>query len=907
MTELSLITEKSLTFFDEQRFLHDLTTNNPITVFKNAIEAANTHLNSRFHDGEQTWNLLVERAFFMDLMLRHAWNQFEWDKNIALLAVGGYGRGELHPQSDIDLMLLIRRGSPRRYQQRIEGFLTFLWDIQLKIGHSVRSLSQCVNEARSDITVATNLMETRTIWGDDKLRLSMLKKTGPRKIWPSKEFFRAKWDEQIERHEKHGNTEYNLEPNVKEAPGGLRDVQMINWVAKRHFNVESLEELVGNDFLTPEEYLQLKRGEAFLWKVRYCLHLIAERPEDRLQFDYQRKIASMFGYHDSGERLGVEQFMQHYYQVVLSMRELNDVMLQYLDEVILCKDKAKKTYELNERFQVRDEHIETVGEYIFAKYPSALLEIFCLLGENENIQGIRAATIRQIRQHRKLIDDSFRNNPQNKALFLRLLRCPHNMSTQLQRMTRYGILGRYLPEFGKIIGQTQHDLFHRYPVDAHTLQLIKNMRMFDRPEVAKEFPIASHVYKSLPKPELVFIAGLYHDMGKGRGGDHSVLGAVDAADFCKRHGLPAEEIQLVSWLVENHLLMSSTSQRTDISDPDVIYKFAKLIGNQMQLDYLLVLTIADITATNPTLWNSWKASLMRQLYTETRIALRRGLENPASRDGWVRNTKNSALEKLAENHISSQQAQQIWGSLDDEFFLRENADDIARYTNAIASRDNSTEPVILIKDAGVEVPVATQIFIHTNGLNNVFPITAATLGHLQLTILDASLHRDTQGNTFDTFYVVNENDEPFGHDNRMLSRIQDTLSDALKNPTESTFKIQRRTPRHLKHFTMRTIASISNDIDKSVTILEVITPDRPALLAHLGRIFIQFKLRLLSAKISTLGERVEDIFHLVDMNYQPLSDPSFCKKLSDAICSELDARNKEDIEGAPLQKMKLWQ
>lgn len=898
---------KTLLFFDERRFLKDLETENPIKVFKNAIEAANSHLNSRFHEGEQTWNLLVERSEFIDLILRHAWKQFKWDKSIALLAVGGYGRGELHPESDIDLMLLIRRGAPKRYQPSIEGFLTFLWDIQLKIGHSVRSLSQCVDEARADITVATNLIETRTISGDDKLRQSMLKKTSARKIWPSKAFFRAKWDEQIERHDKHGNTEYNLEPNIKEAPGGLRDIQMITWVAKRHFNVESLEELVGNDFLTPEEYLQLKRGESFLWKVRYGLHLIAERPEEKLQFDHQRKIAEMFGYHDSDERLGVEQFMQHYYQVVLSMRELNDVMLQYLDEVILRKDKVKETYVLNERFQVRDEHIETVGEYIFAKYPSALLEIFCLLGENEDIQGIRATTIRQIRQHRKLIDEAFRNEPQNKTIFLRLLKCPHKMSTQLQRMTRYGILGRYLPEFGKIIGQTQHDLFHRYPVDAHTLQLIKNMRLFDRPEVAQEFPVSSHVYKSLPKPQLAFIAGLYHDVGKGRGGDHSVLGAVDAADFCRRHGLPEEETNLISWLVENHLLMSSTSQRSDISDPDVIYKFAKLIGNQLRLNYLLVLTVADITATNPSLWNSWKASLMRQLYTETKRALQRGLENPVNRDGWVRNTKTAAINLLSDHQVIESQAENIWGNLDDEFFLRESADDIARYTQAIATQGNTADPVILIKDAGVEVPVATQIFIHTNGLDNVFPITAATLDQLQLTILDASLHRDTQENTFDTFYVVDENDSPVGHNEKMLTRIKETLFKALKNPNQDTLKVQRRTPRHLKHFTMKTIAHISNDIDKSATILEVITPDRPGLLAHLGRIFIHFRLRLLSAKISTLGERVEDTFHLVDMDYQPLSNPIFCEQLRDAICRGLDKRNKEDLEGAPLQTMKLWQ
>lgn len=902
---------KTLLFFDETRFLKALdAARRPIDIiqtFKDAIGAANTHFDNRFLEGEEPDSLIHERSQFMDHMLQHAWNQYQWDKNIALLAVGGYGRGELHPQSDIDLMLLIRRGSPQRYQQSIESFLTFLWDIQLKIGHSVRSLAQCVEEAKADITVATNLMETRIITGDEKLRQSMINKTGPRKIWSSKNFFQAKLDEQIERHKKQGNTEYNLEPNIKEASGGLRDLQMINWVARRHFCVDSIEELVGKDFLSPDEYLQLRRGQSFLWKVRYGLHLIAERPEEKLLFDTQRKLATMLGYEDDDERLGVEYFMQHYYQVVLSIRELNDVMLQYLDETILKKDRARRVYPLNERFQVRDHHIETVGEWVFAKHPSSLLEIFCLLGENEKIIGIRAATIRQIRQYRRLIDDRFRNKPENKALFLRLLKCPYQLSSQLQRMTRYGILGRYLPEFGKIIGQTQHDLFHRYPVDAHTLMLIRNMRRFDRPEIAEEFPISAHIYKNLPKPELAFMAGLYHDIAKGRGGDHSTLGAIDAASFCRRHGLPEEEVKLVAWLVENHLLMSSTSQRSDLSDPDVIHKFASMIGEQIRLDYLYILTVADITATNESLWNNWKGSLMRQLYMETRRALQRGLENPVDRKAWVNSIKTTSIQQLAEIGIDKATTEAIWGDLDDDFFVRERPDDIIANTLAIAKHPNSSEPLILIENVGVEVPVATRIFIHTKGISNVFPIAAATLDQLHLNIQDARLNADNSNNTFDTFYVLDENDEPFSQNPEVVSKVQRTLSHALLNPASTTFRIQRHTPRQLKHLTMRTLASISNDLHKNATILEVITPDRPGLLAHLGRIFMRFGLRLLGAKISTFGERVEDVFYLVDNDYQPLSNAAFCERLSDTICRELDARNKEDIEGEPLQKMKLWQ
>ncbi len=900
-----MTTNKALLFFDKAQFLVDLTTENHVKVFRNAISAANTHLDNRFHEGEDVQTLVRERSEFMDEIILLAWNRHPWDKHIALLAVGGYGRGELHPHSDIDLMVLIRRGNPARYQQKIADFFTFLWDIQLKIGHSVRSLSQCVEEARLDITVATNLMETRTIDGDDKLRQSMIIKTGPRKIWPSKKFFTAKLKEQNLRHHKFGYNEYSLEPNIKEAPGGLRDIQMINWVARRHFIADTMAELVGKDFLTGEEYMQLKRDEAFLWKVRYGLHLIAGRPQEVLDFDSQRKLAKMLGYQDTEKRLAVEQMMQHYYQVVLSIRELNDVMLQYLDEVILHKDKAKSIAPLNERFQIRDQYIETAGEHIFAQYPSALLEIFCLLAEREDIIGIRAATIRQIRQYRRLITDSFLNNPQNKELFLRLLSSPNQLGVQLQRMTRYGILGRYLPEFGKIIGQTQHDLFHRYPVDAHTLLLIKNMHRFDQSQGAEEFPLCAHIYNNLPKPELLYIAALYHDIAKGRGGDHSTLGAVDAADFCRRHNLPEEETRLVAWLVEHHLLLSSTSQRSDVSDPDVIHKFARIIGDQIKLDYLYVLTVADITATNPTLWNSWKDSLMRQLYTETRRALERGLESAIDRKVWGANIKRTALNMLASNGITEEEALAIWGGLDDESFTRERPENLARFTTAIHHHDNPAEPLILIEDVGAGTPVATRIFIHTQQLSNVFPIVAATLDQLRLNILDAKLSTNPKGNTYDSFFALDEDAQTFGDNPEQVKKIQLALAHALTHPTESTFEVHRHTPRHLKSFTLQTVAMISNDINKNATMLEVITPDRPGLLAHLGRIFMRFGLRLLSAKIATLGERVEDMFYVVDHDYQPLSDPATCELLSETICRELDERNREDVGGKPLRQMKL--
>lgn len=886
-------TPAPLFFFDEQRFAEDIARRNPVTVFKDALNAANIHFNSRFNEGEDARNLVKERAAFIDRILQYAWQRYEWDSGISLVAVGGYGRAELHPFSDVDILILLKRKSHKKYQSNIEQLLTFLWDIQLKISHSVRSISECTQEAKADVTVVTNLMETRTITGDESLRQTMLKKTGPRKIWNAKSFFAAKMEEQNERHRRHSYTEYNLEPNVKEAPGGLRDLQLINWVAQRHFRVNSRSKLVAEGFLTQEEYNFLRNGESFLWKVRYGIHTLAGRAEERLLFDYQKPLAEMFGFKDSEDRLGVEKFMQRYYQMVRALRELNDVLLQFLDEAILRKDKSEQVEQLNPRFVVRDGYVDTTDPEIFRRYPSAMLEIFCLLGENNQIGGIRASTIRELRNYRHLIDDDYRADPYNRQLFMRLMRVPGNLSLQLQRMNRYEILGRYLPEFGKIVGLTQHDLFHIYPVDVHTLQVVQNMRRLNRPESAERFPIASHIHKNLPKPELLYIAGLYHDIAKGRGGDHSKLGMRDVELFAERHGLSAQESELLSWLVSNHLLMSSVSQREDIADPEVIHSFATHVGDQIHLDYLYTLTVADINATNPKLWTEWRGMLMRQLYQETSRTLREGLEQKASRKEWARANREAALAELELQGITRDQAAAVWEDVDPEFFLREKASHIARFTQAIFANRNPDEPVILIKDVGVEVPVATQIFIHTKGLPNVFPITAATLDQLNLNIQDARLHTTGKERTFDTFYVLNDAGQPVGEESARLKRIETTLRKNLLQPVPSIFEISRRTSRQMKHFAMRTNAFISNEMDSPYTTLEVITPDRPGLLAHIGRIFMRFDLRLLSAKIGTLGERVEDTFYLVDQNYQQLTDTTLCRELSETICRELDERNRE--------------
>jgi [protein-PII] uridylyltransferase len=893
-------------FFDEKRFTADIKSGDPIAVFRGALGFANDHFNKRFNEGEDVHQLVNERAHFADLILRHAWRRFEWDADISLIAVGGYGRGELHPHSDIDLLILMKRDKPGRYRQSIEQFLTFLWDIQLKIGHSTRSISQCVDEAKGDITVATNLMETRLLAGGGELLDKLKTKTGPKKIWDSEKFYHGKIDEQKARHRKHSDTEYNLEPNIKEAPGGLRDIQVFNWTAKRHFQVHRRSLLIAEGFLSEEEYATVRSDEEFLWKVRYGLHLITDRPEERLLFDYQRTLATMFGYEDCPERLGVEKFMQRYYQVVMSVRELNEVLLEYLDETIYRKNKAKTVTQINARFVIRDNDIDTTDESVFVEHPSALLELFAIMGETRSIEGIRASTIRQIRLHRGLIDDSFRENPENRALFMRILKAPYKLSNQLQRMNRYGILGGYLPEFGKIVGQMQHDLFHIYPVDVHTLEVVRNVRRLVLPEVTAKFPVAAHIYKKFRRRELIVIAALYHDIAKGRGGDHSLLGSADIADFAERHGLQPQEVDLLKWLVENHLLMSTISQREDTSDPDVIHKFATHVGDQMHLDYLYVLTVADINATNPRLWTEWKGSLMHNLYFETKRALQLGTITPPSRAAWVREAKDAALRALLADNIDSAQAINVWSDVDEDFFLRESAEDVAEFTKAILGNEDPKKPVILINDIGVEIPVATQIFVHCTDRENNFSIIAAALDRLNLNIHDARLHTTSDGSAFDVFYVLDENDKPVGNNSQRCVKIVQSLHQAISNPTDVCPEVTQRTPRQLKNFALKTTASLRQDVESNISILEIITPDRPGLLAHLTQIFVRFELRVLNAKISTLGERVEDIFYLTDNNFEPLSDDELNTALTQAISTELDQRNEEEGQAYKLRKMEVW-
>ncbi|MFG0720460.1 [protein-PII] uridylyltransferase [Pseudomonas sp. GLN_6] len=877
--------------FDRGQFQAELALKaSPIAAFKKAIRHAREVLDERFRAGRDVRRLVEDRAWFVDQILREAWDRLPWseDADIALLAVGGYGRGELHPFSDIDLLILLDNADHETFREPIEQFLTLLWDIGLEVGQSVRSVDECASEARADLTVITNLMESRTIAGPERLRLRMQAVTSTEQMWPSKDFFLAKHSEKRARHGKYNDTEYNLEPNVKGSPGGLRDIQTILWVARRHFGTLNLHAMVGQGFLLESEYALLASSQEFLWKVRYALHMLAGRAEDRLLFDHQSKVAALLGFEDSDSKRAIERFMQKYYRVVMAIAELSDLIVQHFEEQILRAGEIGPATPLNSRFLLRDGYIEVAHPNVFKRTPFAIMEIFVLMAQHPEIKGVCANSIRLLREHRHLIDDDFRRDIRNTSLFVELFKSPQGIHRNLRRMNRYGILGLYLPEFGHIVGQMQHDLFHIYTVDAHTLNLIKHLRKFKWTELAEKFPLASKLIDKLPKPELIYMAGLYHDIGKGRGGDHSELGAVDAEAFCVRHQLPNWDSKLIVWLVQHHLVMSTTAQRKDLSDPQVIFDFARLVGDQTRLDYLYVLTVADINATNPSLWNSWRASLLRQLYTETKRALRRGLENPLDREEQIRLTQSAALDILVRGGTDADDAEQLWAQLGDDYFLRHTAADVAWHSEAILQHPADGDPLVLIKETTQrEFEGGTQIFIYAPDQHDFFAVTVAAMAQLNLNIHDARILTSTSQFTLDTYIVLEAEGGSIGDNPARIKEIRQGLVDALKNPDEYPSIIQRRVPRQLKHFAFAPQVTIHNDAHRPVTILEVTAPDRPGLLARIGRIFLDFDLSLQNAKIATLGERVEDVFFVTDAHNQPLADPELCLRLQETMVAQL--------------------
>lgn len=883
----------------------------PVPILKQALLDNKSSIEQGFYQGTPVEALIIERSTLVSGVLNLAWQQFEWYERltrwrparIALLAVGGFGRNELLPRSDIDLLILLERDNYADNADNIQQFLALLWDIGLEVGHSVRSIQECRVQAELDVTVVTAMLEARTLCGDEELREKMRERISIKKIWPAKKFFKAKVAEQHERHRKSEYTEYSLEPDVKSSPGGLRDIQTIMWIANRHFGVEKFSDLVKQKILTANERKQLSESQSLLWKIRCGLHILSGRDDNRLLFEYQRELAAIFGYKDS-DQLAVEQFMQVYYRSAMEVRANNDLILQYFKEVILGSNEQQRILAINERFQLCNNYLEIVDSSVFKKTPSALLEMFVIMGHDARIEGVRASTIRQIRSSLQYIDDAFRSDPVNTNMFMGLLRSSEHLFTQLRRMADYGILSAYLPEFGRIIGQMQFDLFHVYTVDAHTLQVVRNMRRFRYKNQEQKFPIAAHIHPRLPKLELLYVAGLYHDIAKGQGGDHSILGIGVAKKFCERHGLGDWDTQLVCWLVENHLTMSSTAQRKDTTDPEVIHEFAELVHDQVRLDYLYALTVADINATNPTLWNSWRASLMRQLYVSTKRMLRHGMHASTSRTEFAQEARIHAIERLEEHGIKKETVDVLWANLDLDYFIRESVADIVWHTVAIVEHDLATGPMVLIRndDTSRIADGATHVFVYSDGSISPFAASASAFDKLRLKVVDARIASAANGVVFDTFIVLESDGTPVLEDSTRVGEIQTVLKKYLTDQSRFKKNPTRRASRRHKQFSFRPDVSLTNEENQNYSVLEVVSPDRPGLLAIIARIFLDLDIELQSAKITTLGERVEDLFYITFNHGQPITDKKLTETLISRIENELDSFVKKASETLPVAK-----
>jgi len=860
---------------------------------KQYLQSSQALLDQRFVEGEDIARLIRGRAALIDAFIQKLWQQQPWDErqDLCIVAVGGYGRGELHPHSDIDLLFLHKKRLNANNKGVLETFVTFLWDCGLEIGHSVRTPAECLALAKEDITVLTNLIESRPLFGDTTLYETVMDKSSSERMWAPDQFFLAKREEQHQRHKRTNNNEYNLEPNIKTSPGGLRDIQTICWITLRCFNEGDISALAARGVLTEIEAQRFIEGMHFLWRARYAMHMISGRHEDRLLFEFQLKVAELFGFVDDNSNLAVEKFMHEYYRRVLLLAELNDVLIQFFDLELVKKNEPEEYIELNKNFCVRNGYIDVVDEQVFERDLAALMEIFVLMGEHSYIRGVRASTIRLMRTFRENIDEEFCAEPKVKKLFMRLLRSGWNVPLQLKRMRQHGILSKYLPAFGDIIGQMQFDLFHIYTVDIHTLEVIQNVHKFAHESSEYDYLLSAKILNGELQIELLYLAALFHDIAKGRGGDHSELGSRDAREFCQRHGLQDHETNLVVWMVEKHLIMSSFSQKQDLSDPDVIRHFAREISDRRRLDYLYVLTVADINGTNPELWNAWRASLLRQLYVATARALRRGLEEQVDKAEIIVSKQAEALSQLVEMGVDEDKVKAFWEPRVEEYFLRESIGDLVLHAQQVVENESNELPLIIIQPTSFfDEEVITQITIYNKLVENRFTSLTLAMEELNLSVHDARLQIAGDGYVIDTFYVLDASDNgPLDHHSARIDRIRNRLRKVLEQTSDEVLSRSARTvSRRMRSFSWPSQTVFSNDYAPGFSVLEVIAPDRPGFLAIVGQWLFDNKLRLHSAKIATLGERVEDVFFLTDRSDRIIEDSEKIEEIQRSLREALD-------------------
>lgn len=795
--------------------------------------------------------VLKKRCESVDEALVSLWNAIGMPKQYSLVAVGGYGRGELFPFSDVDVLILIDKEPDEINTEKLETFCGSGWDIGLEIGHSVRTTAQCVEEAGKDITVQTALVESRLLAGNSSNFKSL--NSSLKNLLEVKTFFRKKTLELRQRHAKYQETPYSLEPNCKESPGGLRDLHVILWVCRAANLGNSWAEMAKKGLITPFEAAKLRNNERTLKKIRYQLHVTTGRREDRLVYDVQTQLAESLGYRPTSAKRSSEQLMQQYYLAAKAVMQLNTILLQNIELSIFGANAEPVV--IDNEFQETDSLLDIRDDDVFARNPSAMLRAFIVMQQNPRLKGMSARMLRQLWHSRVKINSEFRKNPVNKALFIEFFKQPQGIVHELRRMNETSVLGRYLPVFRKIVGQMQHDLFHVYTVDQHILTVVRNLRRFTMAEHAHEYPYCSQLMANFDDHWLLYVAALFHDVAKGRGGDHSVLGEVDARKFCKDHGLNQENTDLVAFLVKHHLTMSNTAQKKDLSDVEVLKEFAALVKTPRNLTALYLLTVADIRGTSPKVWNAWKGKLLEDLYRLTLKYL--GGEAPNRRQ-MLAEQQAEARRILRLYALSDDVQDKLWAQLDVSYFLRQGPSDIAWHTRHLYWRVDAEQPIVKARLS--PIGEGLELLVYTRDEMDLFARICGYFDSKNLSILDAKIHTTSHGYALDSFLIQHDSHHEFYRET--LSLLEAELQDRLVKRQPLEPPVFGRMSRQSRHFPVRPSVDLKPDEKGNQYLLTVSATDRTGLLYSITRLLAQYKVNVQTAKIMTLGERAEDTFLL---------------------------------------------
>jgi [protein-PII] uridylyltransferase len=805
---------------------------------------------ARFEAGGPVESLLRGLARSTDALLRDLARTTGLERHAVLVAVGGYGRGELFPHSDVDVLILLDNEPDETQRATIESLIGLLWDLGVALGHSVRTVVQCQNEARDDVTVLTSLMEARRIAGPKRLYDRFGRAV--QEVLDRTTYFRAKVLEQRQRYIKYNESPYSLEPNVKESPGGLRDLHVLLWIARAMGYGTRWSELARRGLITPAEADLIRTSERRLKQIRAWLHLVTGRREDRLVFDVQSAVAERAGYQATASRRASEVLMQRYYWAAKAVTQMNTIVLQNVELRLFHRDD-EPAVAIDETFVVRSELLDLATDDALDADPNGILRAFLIMAQHQELRGMSAPLMRALWHARVRIDARYRRDPANRATFLAILQQPKGVLHELRRMNQLSVLGRYLPVFRRIVGQMQHDLFHVYTVDQHILQVLRNLRRFALAEHAHEYPLCSQLITDFERPWLLYIAALFHDIAKGRGGDHSTLGGRDAVRFCRDHGLSDEDTGLVRFLVDHHLSMSQVAQKQDLADETVLRRFADLVRSERRLVALYLLTVADIRGTSPKVWNAWKGKLLEDLFRSTRRLLGGGNVSPtAVLDG----RRDEALRILRLYGLADSAREALWSELDVVYFLRHSAQDIAWHTRSLYARVNTDKPVVRARLA--RIGEGAEVLIYVKDQKDLFARVCGYFDSRNLSILDARIHTTRHGYALDTFLVTDHGRAP--HYRELLAQVEHELAEWIAQRHELPAPAKGRMSRQSRHFPVSPEVRLAPDERGSRYLLSVTATDRLGLLYSIARVLARHRLNVHTAKILTLGERAEDIF-----------------------------------------------